>query len=166
MFFILLRIYSPGSASCDFSFCKAVGGWSCAAIEHLERAKPTGSREKLSHVQNRRFQSWDLRRSPLEVFVRVAEAVVLVDQKIEHESNAKSRSRLISKMCSRIVRGKARAAYHKRDQRGERHIPIIGMDYMYMGSRGQNEHTPILVVKDDRRKAVCSMPVPCKGRLA
>ena len=36
--------------------------------------------------------------------------------------------------CPHCVRGKARAAYHKKDKRGERHVPIIGMDYMYMES--------------------------------
>ena len=41
--------------------------------------------------------------------------------------------------CPHSVRGKARAVYHKRNNSGEKHVPIIGMDYMYMKSEQTEE---------------------------
>ena len=66
--------------------------------------------------------------------------------------------------CSHCVRGKGLSRQHRRIHSAlQRAIPLIVMDYMFMGRHDDPKVSPILLVKDTRSRAVLLLPVPCKG---
>ena len=66
--------------------------------------------------------------------------------------------------CPHCVRGKARAKYHK-GVKGEKHVPVISADYMYMESKeSEDKGMPILVVKDRDSGWISARVVPKKGK--
>ena len=71
--------------------------------------------------------------------------------------------------CKACVAGKAQndPHYHKQDaERESSKVPVISMDYAFMGQEGQEGLTKILVVKDRKMKNIFSHPVRAKGTAA
>ena len=68
--------------------------------------------------------------------------------------------------CPHCVRGKARASYHKQKDKGERHVPTVSMDYMYMESdKSEERGMPMLVFKDNDSGWTSARVVPKKREL-
>ena len=68
--------------------------------------------------------------------------------------------------CPLCVRGKARASYHKQKDKGERHVPTVSMDYMYMESdKSEERGMPMLVFKDNDSGWTSARVVPKKREL-
>ena len=79
--------------------------------------------------------------------------------------------------CDHCVEGSGREAAHHHAKHGERVIPTVGFDYMYLGKKGfllrdeymqfneseRNEVQTVLVVRDSRSKALFAHAVPAKG---
>ena len=65
--------------------------------------------------------------------------------------------------CVHCVRGKGRAADHRKGQGDERGIREIHLDYCFFGDKGDEKTKTVLVAKDrDTKSVMCSM-VPIKG---
>ena len=64
--------------------------------------------------------------------------------------------------CEACVEGKAIDSPHKKSKE-EHDVPTVGMDYMFMGSKGETSLIPILVVKDSASKSLITIPTKCKG---
>ena len=66
--------------------------------------------------------------------------------------------------CGHCVRGCATDHPHRRGGAKEPHaVPTVSMDYCYVGQRQDDKNTPILIVKCDTTKTVCSHPALQKG---
>ncbi len=66
--------------------------------------------------------------------------------------------------CSHCVRGRATDDPHRRGGAKQPHeVPTVSMDYCYVGQRQDDKNTPILIIRCDTTKSICSHPVLQKG---
>ena len=68
--------------------------------------------------------------------------------------------------CPHCVKGRAESYGHVRKVQGERDVPTIELDYMYMHSEQEKEEEkgmPIVAAKDSKTKMIMARVVPCKG---
>jgi len=66
--------------------------------------------------------------------------------------------------CAECVAGRGHGQPHlSREVLPEDAIPIIGMDYHYMGAEGEGGAVPMLVIKDAHTKVIFDFVVPQKG---
>ena len=70
--------------------------------------------------------------------------------------------------CPHCVRGKSKAAAHRKHDMSDQDIPVISVDYMYMEPPKEDKELgmPILVMKDRRTGWIQSSVVPRKGKCA
>ena len=68
--------------------------------------------------------------------------------------------------CKFCIMGKGVASAHHIGESVESQVPIISVDYAFMGSKKEKEEekgSPIMVIKDKKTKRILSRMIPQKG---
>ena len=68
--------------------------------------------------------------------------------------------------CPHCVRAKKKNPPHKRkrkDEKEERSMPVIAIDYMFMTGRGADKSRPLVVIKDSMKEGVWAFMTLKKG---
>ena len=134
-------------------------------MSHVKPVRPLTPLSEDPHTQSREGRDDEVTEEAQERQREVARGRKDPGQPTEEERKRHNITHLpYRSWCADCVAGRGRAHAHvSRDPLEEDAIPIVGMDYHFMGTEGEEGTIPMLCVKDSHTKVVFDFVIPEKG---